>query len=102
MARQLLLSSILHPRFQFQCNLSAEAPAKEDPRFKRGSPARLHRAGALATWVWKLCYGHEPPTSEMVSTRHPGAPTASSVPMRQRRMTVCPLRLGPRFITVLM
>ena len=34
--------------------------------------------------------------------RHPGAPTASSVPMRQRSVMVCPLRLGPRFITVSM
>src|ERR1043166_1175905 len=46
-------------------------------------------------------HGHEPPTIESVSTRQPLAPTASSVPMRQRRITVCPLRLGPRFTTVL-
>src|ERR1043166_62077 len=46
-------------------------------------------------------HGHEPPTIESVSTRQPLAPTASSVPMRQRRITACPLRLGPRFTTVL-
>jgi hypothetical protein len=49
-----------------------------------------------------ITYGQEAFEIEMVSTRTPGAATASSVPIRKRNVTVCPARFGPRLIAVSM
>jgi hypothetical protein len=46
--------------------------------------------------------GQAPAVITMLSTRHPGAATNRSVPMRKRSLIDCPLRCDPRFITVLM
>src|SRR4026208_164723 len=49
-----------------------------------------------------LSYGQEAFEIEIVSTRTPGAATASSVPIRKRNVTVCPATFGPRLIAVSM
>src|ERR1043166_4778807 len=74
------------------------SPARE---FSPSPEFRQNEILQLSAWLKPRGYGQEPPVIESVSTRQPLAPTASSVPMRQRRITVCPLRLGPRFTTVL-
>src|SRR5436190_13939327 len=43
-----------------------------------------------------------PDEIDIRSIRHPGADTASSDPIRNRSLIVCPATLGPRFTVVLM
>ena len=48
-----------------------------------------------------VALGQVPSVTVSVSIYHPGAETASSVPIRKRSLIVCPLTFGPRFTTVL-
>ena len=62
---------------------------------RQGFLTRKYLLGPPAYW-------QVAPVIEMVSTFHPGAAIASSVPNRNRSVIVCPFRFGPRLITVSM
>ena len=90
---QLLMVQIGSPRREQEFKR-----AKDEKALAQFTP-RLSLCNSI---LLELVYGQEPPLIEMVSTFHPGATTASSVPIRKRSVMVCPFTLGPRSTTVLM
>ena len=90
--------------------LSAAPQGRSDNYFYLGKyrsrrPERCHspqdqreRVSALshAQIYWQVA-----PVIEMLSIHHPAAAAASSDPMRQRSVIVCPATFGPRSIAVL-